>query len=167
MLILVRQKDLEDEKLFTSIEKENPTIKQDVKTFIDNNGMVFGRKKSGEIRCLSFFERNKENDKEMKHAKNVFLSSVDENEKTQFLAGVEDQMREDVSFAELEKVEWDDKEIETKKIKVGKLEVGIGIALMLAGIIAFILTDEILWLLIGIVLGTSSGYLVSSVEKKK
>ena len=167
MLILVRQKDLEDEKLFTSIEKENPTIKQDVKTFIDNNGMVFGRKKSGEIRCLSFFERNKENDKEMKHAKNVFLSSVDENEKTQFLAGVEDQMREDVSFAELEKVEWDDKEIETKKIKVGKLEVGIGIALMLAGIIAFIITDEVLWLIIGIVLGTSSGYLVSSVEKKK
>ena len=103
----------------------------------------------------------------MKHAKNVFLSSDDENEKTQFLAGVEDQMREDVSFAELEKVEWDDKEIETKKIKVGKLEVGIGIALMLAGIIAFILTDEVLWLLIGIVLGTSSGYLVSSVERKK
>ena len=167
MLILVRQKDLEDEKLFTSIEKENPTIKQDVKTFIDNNGMVFGRKKSGEIRCLSFFERNLENEKEMKHTKNVFLSSVDENEKAQFLAGVEDQMREDVSFAELEKVEWDDKEIETKKVKVGKLEVGIGLVLMIAGLIVFIITDEVLWLILGIVLGTSSGYLVSSVEKKK
>ena len=46
MLILVRQKDLEDEKLFASIERENPTIKQEVKAFIDNNGMVFGRKKS-------------------------------------------------------------------------------------------------------------------------
>lgn len=167
MVIVIKDKHLEEEKLFTKLLEKDQNIKKEIEEVIKNKGVVFGYKKSGEIEAISIFTSDSNNEKILKHSKDLYLDELDENGKQNFEKSVESHLSESVSYGEYEKVEWDNKDFTQKKVKIGKTEIGLGVLFLFGGVIAAIIFDDLIWLCIGAVIGLSAGTVVNEINKKK
>ena len=167
MVIVIKKKHLQKEKLFARLLEKDANIKKEIEEVIDNKGVVFGYKKSGEIKALSFFVPEDNNEKVMKHSRDLYLDDLDEKQKQTFEKIVENHLSESVSGGEYEKVDWNNKSFTQKKVKIGKTEVGVGGLFIIGGVIASIIFDDLIWLCIGFAVGLSAGTVVSEINKKK
>ena len=167
MVIVIKQKHLEKDKLFARLQEKEANIKKEVEEAISNKGVVFGYKKSGEIKALSIFIPEADNEKVIKHSKDLYLDDLEEKKKETFEKSVENHLSESVSYGEYDKVEWNNKNFTQKKVKIGKAEVGVGVLFIFGGVIASIILDDLIWLCIGFAIGLSAGTVVSEINKRK
>ena len=166
MEIVIKKKHLEKEKLFARLVSKDANIKKEVEEAINNNGAVYGLKKSGEIKGVSIFVPDVNNAKVLNHTKDLYLEDLTDKQKRKFVKSVENRLSESISYGRYEKVEWDNKIFSQKRVKIGPMEVGIGVLFIIAGAVAAIITKEYTWLLIGLAIGLGLGTVVSEVNKK-
>ena len=163
----IKKKHLKKEKWFRVIEKENPGVLKEVEHYLDNYGMVLARKKWGTIECLCFFASDDDNNKTLRHVKDVFIEKVDGSDRNELINNIKESISENVSMDELSEVEWDGVSYKQNTTKIGGLAVPTGVIFITFGLILSVLLDNFLWFFIGLLLGLTCGVATIEVKKNK
>ena len=165
----IKNKHLEKkDKWFKVIEEENKGIKEEVKKYLDNKGFVFARKKGGIIKCLSFFEATDEEGRTLNHVKDVFIKEVDKETQEKIIKHIKTSINDLVSMNTVKEVIWDDEKTEQKTIKIGNKSIyALGPCLFILGLILYIVTDDVFWLIYGVIFGFVCGATTVTLNNKK
>lgn len=164
----IKKRHLKKDKWFKALEEEKKGIREEIEKYLDNKGVVFGRKKGGYLKALMFLKATDGNGKKLEHEKDVFLKEVDNETKEKIITSAKQSAAELVSMCELDEVVWDDEKIEQKKVSIGKKSTyALGPLLLILGLILFIVTDDILWMSLGLLLGLLAGATTVQLNKPK
>lgn len=163
----IKKKHLKKEKWFRVIESENPGVLKEAEHYIDNHGLVLARKKWGVIECLCFFASDDDNNKTLRHVKDVFIEKVDGSDRNKLISNIKEAISENVSMDELTEVVWDDVSYKQNTTKIGNISIPTGVIFVSLGIIFSVLFDNFAWFFLGLLLGLTGGVVTKEIKKNK
>ena len=159
----VTKKTLEKKKwIFDELDGK---VVKEIEETLENKGFVFalGKKidKKKIIKGVYIFKlESKDDEKVLIFDKKVFAEEIREEVIFEFEDAIDSVLGSAVSEKHVNKAVFGEKEFEIKKVKIGKYEVSTTLLWLIWGLITWILTDDVLWFCLGIVFGTSMGYVV-------
>lgn len=162
-VIEITKKVLEKKKW--SLEEFDKECLDKINEVLSNDGLIFalGRKieKKKIVKGLYIFNKQIKDDESMiVFEKTIFAEDIREEVLFEFEDAIDSYLGAVVSEQKVKRAVFKDKEFELKKVKIGKYEVSATVLWILWGVITWILTQDIMWLCLGIVFGTSCGYAV-------
>lgn len=154
---VVTKKKLEKEEFLSELINENPNIKEEMMSVLDNNGYIIGLTKKKVLKLAYLFDLN---EKVLTFRNKILTKEIDEKIEQEFDKIITEELKEKLVFEELEKIDWEDIEIKPKK------KAGFSLLVFASCIILGIVFDNIgLGLLWGVIFGITSG--VAIVNKKE
>ena len=175
-VIEITKKVLEKKKW--SLEEFDKESLDKIDEILDNDGLIFalGRKvdKKKIIKGLYLFNKQTKDDETIiVFDKTIFVEDIRDEVIFEFEDAIDSFLGAAVSEKKVKKAYFKDKEYEVKIVKIGKYEVSATILWILWGAITWILTQDVIWLCLGVIFGTTCGYVVKvngkviSVKKSK
>lgn len=175
-VIEITKKVLEKKKW--SLEEFDKESLDKIDEILDNDGLIFalGRKvdKKKIIKGLYLFNKQTKDDEIIiVFDKTIFVEDIRDEVIFEFEDAIDSFLGAAVSEKKVKKAYFKDKEYEVRIVKIGKYEVSATILWILWGAITWILTQDVFWLCLGVVFGTTCGYVVKvngkviSVKKSK
>ena len=175
-VIEITKKVLEKKKW--SLEEFDKESLDKIDEILDNDGLIFalGRKvdKKKIIKGLYLFNKQTKDDEIIiVFDKTIFVEDIRDEVIFEFEDAIDSFLGAAVSEKKVKKAYFKDKEYEVKIVKIGKYEVSATILWILWGAITWILTQDVFWLCLGVIFGTTCGYVVKvngkviSVKKSK
>ena len=153
---VVTKKQIEKEDFLSDLIIENPNIKEQIINILDNNGYIIGLEKNKILKVAYLFELN---EKVLTFKNKIIAKEIDENTQEKFEKIITEELKEQVCFGDVEKIDWNDIEIESKNSVEFSLSIfAICVAL---GIIFKNIGMGLLW---GAILSISIG---KAIVKKK
>lgn len=162
----ISKKKLKDTEFFEEIEAKESNIKKYMETTINEDGMIFGLQKDKKLKAICMLKTTPSNRKELKIYKQVYLDEITEETKDKFEKDLIAVLQEFVALEQFDKIKLNDNEIVPQKISVGKYSIGLGTFCFVAGIITWILLDDIIWFVFGVLFAVSSGIAIQSTATK-
>jgi len=152
---------------FTELETKESSIKNDIEEVLNNGGIVYALGKKKILKCVYLFKvTNGEEGKTLVFDKYVTLDEVKEYTK-RFEEDITTLLGEEITRKkQIKKVIWEDKEIETNNITIGRYEIPVTSLWIITGAILWHVTGDVFWFLIGMSLGFSTGYAVKKSEEQ-
>lgn len=155
---VVTKKRIEKEEFLSELINENSNIKEEIMSVLDNNGYIIGLEKKKILKVAYLFELN---GKVLTFKNKILAKEIDEKTQQEFEKIITEELKEKLVFEELEKIDWNDIEIEPKK-KVGFSFLVFAICIAL-GIIFDNIALGMLW---GFIFGISSGVAIAKKKDK-
>lgn len=153
------------EKKKWSLDEFDSSVMDEINETLNNDGLVLalGRKveKNKIVKGVYIFKKEIRDDENIiTFDKNVFVEEIREEIVRDFENAVDDYLGAVVSEQQAHRAFFRDKEFELKKVKVGKYELSSTLLWILWGVITWVLTQDVMWLCLGVVFGSSCGYAV-------
>ena len=160
---------LKKEDFFEEIEVKEPKIKEKAMKIIEDKGVMFGLKKDKKLKAIYLFDSKMEKDNRvLMFTEKILLDEINEEVEKEFEKAINQEFIELVSLGDYSKVEWGDKDIVPKTIKVGKYAISLGTLFFIIGVIIGIIFDDIfIGICLGIGLGASSAMIVRKGKDDK
>lgn len=109
---VVTEKEIEKEGFLSELTNQNPNIKDEIISILDNNGYVIGLKKNNVLKSVYLFELN---GKILTFKSKILTNEINEKTKNEFKKSITIELKEKLVYDELEKIDWNDIEILPKK----------------------------------------------------
>lgn len=109
---VVTKKKLEKEEFLSELINENPNIKEEMRSVLDNNGYIIGLTKKKVLKLAYLFDLN---EKVLTFRNKILTKEINEKIEQKFDKIIIEELKEKLIFDELEKIDFDDIEIKSKK----------------------------------------------------
>lgn len=168
----ITKKTIEKKKWsLEELENIDSEIIKKIEEVLESKGFVFafGKKinKRRVIKGIYIFKLvTNEDGKILIFDKKMFVEDISEEIIFEFEDALDSVLGSAVSEKQVHKVIFGEKEFEIKKIKIGKYEVSSTLLWIIWGIVTWILTKNVMWLCLGVVFGSTLGYVVKVNGKK-
>ena len=158
----INSKSLKKNDFFLEIERVEPRTREIIDNALKEKWVIYGFKKNNTLKAIYLFARK---GNLLNFSKEIFVTEITEEIKREFENVIFEDLKENVSFGEYKKIEWKDKDIVPKEVKIGNFNISYGVIGMLCGIILGNLVANIgLGIALGILFGATTGVIV---RKKK
>lgn len=159
--VLLRKKTL-DGKIFCELVKVDPSIVRETEYALENKNIVFAYKEKNILKIIYLFEKvPSEKGKTLVFKKTVHTPDVSEEDLIKIENNICQDLGADIAMDEIQRVEWNDKEIVPTKVKIGKYELGTAALIFISALVISVFSDEIaLPISVGILLALTCGYTI-------
>lgn len=146
-----------------SFDEFDKKLVDELTDVVNNGGFIFalGKKidKKKIVKGIYIFKLEKQgDDKILVFDKKIFSEAIREEVLNRFIENLDSILGSLVSERHVVRAYFGDKEFEAKKVKIGKKEISVMVLWLLWGIITSILTNDVIWLCLGVCFGTTSSY---------
>ncbi len=157
--------NLKNVDLFEEIELKSPNIKENIKRVIEGKGIIYALKKNKKLKSIYLFESIKEEkNRLLRFIEKVSVDEISEEIEQELEKNIYEEFTELVTFEDYDKIEWNDKEIIPKMVKIGKFNITLGGLCLFLGITVGIIIDDLIW---GTTIGIIAGSAVGSIVRNK
>jgi len=108
----VTKKKLEKEGFLSELLNEDANIEKEIINILDNNGCVLGVEKDKMLKGVYLFELN---GKVLTFKNKIYTKETNDKIQSKFEKMIIEELKEKLTFEELEKIDWDEIEIVPKK----------------------------------------------------
>ena len=151
-----------DSKIFCELVKVDSSIVRETEYALENKDIVFAYKEKDILKIIYLFETvQSENGKILVFKKAVHTPDVSEEDLIKIESNICQDLGADIAMDEIQRVEWNDKEIVPTKVKIGKYELGTAALIFISALVISVFSDEIaLPISVGILLDLTCGYTI-------
>ena len=149
-------------KIFCELVKVDSSIVRETEYALENKDIVFAYKEKDILKIIYLFETvQSENGKILVFKKAVHTPDVSEEDLIKIESNICQDLGADIAMDEIQRVEWNDKEIVPTKVKIGKYELGTAALIFISALVISVFSDEIaLPISVGILLALTCGYTI-------
>ena len=159
--VILKKRTL-DGKIFCELVKVDSSIVRETEYALENKNIVFAYKEKNILKIIYLFETvQSENGKILVFKKAVHTPDVSEEDLNKIESNICQDLGADIAMDEIQRVEWNDKEIVPTKVKIGKYELGTAALIFISALVISVFSDEIaLPISVGILLALTCGYTI-------
>lgn len=159
--VILKKRTL-DSKIFCELVKVDSSIVRETEYALENKDIVFAYKEKDILKIIYLFETvQSENGKILVFKKAVHTPDVSEEDLIKIESNICQDLGADIAMDEIQRVEWNDKEIVPTKVKIGKYELGTAALIFISALVISVFSDEIaLPISVGILLALTCGYTI-------
>lgn len=151
--LILKEKDTKNTSLFTDLFKKDQDLKNNINEVLTHNGFLYGIEKDNKLKSIYLFETIKHSEHKMlRLIKEVHLDEVTDEIKKEFIEIISNDLKKKLNFKEYKKVSLKDIDIIPHRVVITKLNIIIGIILLMIGIGFTVITKQFFYLIVSILL---------------